>query len=116
MARTGKAAEDTQSILERLRRESFSSDTALEEMLRPSEKGKDPSLDDRDDVEDINKPVEPDEPDNPDSRTDAKSSDTAEKKTRKDKGGIEERTPPHGEAPPRPTAAEHLQDLLAVED
>ena len=116
MARTGKAAEDTQSILERLRRESFSSDTALEEMLRPSEKGKDPSLDDRDDVEDINKPVEPDEPDNPDSRTDAKSSDTAEKKTRKDKGGIEERTPPHGEARPRQSAAELLQELLADEE
>lgn len=116
MARTGKAAEDTQSILERLRRESFSSDTALEEMLRPSEKGKDPSLDDRDDVEDINKPVELDEPDNPDSRTDAKSSDTAEKKTRKDKGGIEERTPPHGEARPRQSAAELLQELLADEE
>lgn len=116
MARTGKAAEDTQSILERLRRESFSSDTALEEMLRPSEKGKDPSLDDREDVEDIDKPVEPDEPGNPDSRTDAKSSDTAEKKTRKDKGGIEERTPPHGEARPRQSAAELLQELLADEE
>ena len=75
MAKTGKAAEDTESILERLRRESFSSEAALEEMLLPSEKAKEPPTDDSDGSGDIN---EPDELDRPDGRTDTNSLDTTE--------------------------------------
>ena len=116
MAKTGKAAEDTESILERLRRESFSSEAALEEMLLPSEKAKEPPTDDSDGSGDINRLDELDRPDRldrPDGRTDTNSLDTteisAERQTQAEKDGIEERTPPSGEARPRQSAAELLQ-------
>ena len=111
MAKTGKAAEDTESILERLRRESFSSEAALEEMLLPSEKAKEPPTDDSDGSEDI---------DELDRRTDTNSLDTAEipeeRQTQAAKDDIEERTLPSGEARPRQSAAELLQELLADEE
>ena len=114
MAKTGKAAEDTESILERLRRESFSSEAALEEMLLPSEKAKEPPTDDSDGSEDI------DELDRLDRRTDTNSLDTAEipeeRQTQAAKDDIEERTLPSGEARPRQSAAELLQELLADEE
>ena len=117
MAKTGKAAEDTESILERLRRESFSSEAALEEMLLPSEKAKEPPTDDSDGSGDINGL---DELDRPDGRTDTNSLDTteisAERQTQAVKDVIEERTPSNGEARPRQSAAELLQELLADEE
>ena len=123
MAKTGKAAEDTESILERLRRESFSSEAALEEMLLPSKKAKEPPTDDSDGSEDIDELDELDELDRLDrldGRTDTNGLDTteisAERQTQAEKDGIEERTPPSGEARPRQSAAELLQELLADEE
>ena len=123
MAKTGKAAEDTESILERLRRESFSSEAALEEMLLPSKKAKEPPTDDSDGSEDIDELDELDELDRLDrldGRTDTNGLDTteisAERQTQAEKDVIEERTPPSGEARPRQSAAELLQELLADEE
>ena len=90
MAKTGKAAEDTESILERLRRESFSSEAALEEMLLPSEKAKEPPTNASDGSEDIDGL---DRLDRLDRRTDTNSLDTTEiseeKQTQTAKDGIE---------------------------
>lgn len=114
MARTSKASEDTESILARLRRESFSDDDALEEILLPAEKMKASTTVSKDGDADTDSPDDMDRSNDTDNIA-AEASKEVQERPAKDviEPLANEETPPRSEERPRQTAAELLQELLA---
>lgn len=107
MARTNKASEDTESILARLRRESFSSEEALEEMLRPDEKAQELATKDGSETDDIDRSLDAEDLDAAYIAAPGKAQAEEE---------AEEARPGRSEERPRQSAAELLQELLADEE
>ena len=107
MARKTKASEDTESILARLRRESFSSEEALEEMLRPDEKAQELPTKGGSETDDTDRSLDAEDLDA--AYTAAPGKAQAEEEA-------EEARPGRSEERPRQSAAELLQELLADEE